>query len=119
VSDERPGWMIVLRAFLAAPDRSLTNHELGALYGVQAFRSRISDLRAMGCDITQGTYIARGHYRYRLESWPPALLEDPGSDSASSSEAVKPEPAFVGVSDDGVELGLFDVPADVDWSYPD
>lgn len=74
VGDMRPGWRIVLDAFLAAPDRTLTNHELGDIRGVQAFRSRIADLRRMGCDITEGTYVARGKYRYRLVSWPPCLV---------------------------------------------
>lgn len=75
--DVRPGWRIVLDAFLAAPGRTLTNIELGRLRGVQAFRSRISDLRRMGCDITEGTYVAAGCYRYRLVEWPADLLRAP------------------------------------------
>lgn len=76
--DVRPGWRIILDAFLAAPDRTLTNIELGDVRGVQAFRSRISDLRAMGCDITEGTYVCQGVYRYRLVQWPVHILAGGG-----------------------------------------
>lgn len=61
-----PGWWIVLQAFLRAPGRKLTNIELGSLYGVQAFRSRIADLRRMGIDVTAGAFVRRGVYEYRL-----------------------------------------------------
>jgi hypothetical protein len=98
LGDPRPGWRIVLDAFLAARDHTLTNHELGDLRGVQAFRSRISDLRAMGCVITNGEYVAQGLYRYRLVSWPPAL----GSGSPSSSEAPKSEQATIAAHQDRV-----------------
>lgn len=67
----------MLDAFLAAPSRTLTNIELGQLRGVQAFRSRISDLRRMGCAITEGAYVATGVYRYRLVRWPADLLRAP------------------------------------------
>jgi hypothetical protein len=62
----RTGARIVLEAFRAAPGKRLTNIELGNLPGVQAFRSRISDLRAKGYNITEGKRLRQGVYEYRL-----------------------------------------------------
>lgn len=60
------GREIVLAAFLEAKDRTLTNHELGALRGVQAFHQRISDNKRRGYLFTQGVRVGDGHFAYRL-----------------------------------------------------
>lgn len=65
-SPKPKGWEIVLDAFLGAPDRTLTNHDLGALRGVQAFHQRISDLKRRGYVFTTGVRVARGRYAYQL-----------------------------------------------------
>lgn len=60
------GWELVRSAFLAAPDRTLTNVDLGAIRGVQAFHQRISDLKRRGYVFTQGVKVADGYYAYHL-----------------------------------------------------
>lgn len=62
----RPGWVVVLDAFMASSTRTLTNADLGALRGVQAWHQRISDLKRYGYLFTSGKKVANGYYAYRL-----------------------------------------------------
>lgn len=61
-----PGWERVLNAFMADPDRILTNVELGQVPGVQAFHQRISDMTRYGYVLTAAVKLSRGHYAYAL-----------------------------------------------------
>lgn len=61
-----PGWRLVLDAFMAAPDRTLTNAELGAVRGVQAWHQRISDLGKKGYVVTEAVRIGTGYFAYAL-----------------------------------------------------
>lgn len=61
-----PGWRVVLDAFLAAPERTLTNTELGQVRGVQAWHQRVSDLRRKGYLLTEAVRVGEGYYAYRL-----------------------------------------------------
>ena len=89
ITRTRPGWQVVLDAFRQVPGHRLTNVELGQLFlqgGPQAFRSRISDLRDKGYDITEGRFIRRGVYEYQLlnpnhDPQPRAGRTDPPADS--------------------------------------
>lgn len=90
---DKPGWVVVGKAFLEAPGRRLTNVELGALPGVQAFRSRISDLRRMGWPIGQASYVKRGVWSYQLErGWHPgpgwSVAHPPPACSHDASSAI-------------------------------
>jgi hypothetical protein len=62
----RPAWVAVLDAFMAAPNRTLTNADLGAIHGVQAWHQRISDLKRYGYLFTGSKKVAQGYYAYRL-----------------------------------------------------
>lgn len=57
---------LILRAFLDAEGLVLTNVQLGQVRGVQAFRSRISDLRRRGFIIREGQKVGNGRYAYAL-----------------------------------------------------
>lgn len=97
--EPKPGWVIVGRAFLEAPGRHLTNIELGALPGVQAFRSRIADLRRMGWPISAGAYVKRGVYAYQLDrGWQPPygwmLAHPPEHGDAEDAEDLAVEGAL-------------------------
>lgn len=61
-----PGWERVLNAFMAAPDRTLTNVQLGQVPGVQAFHQRIQDMRRYGYIVTDGVLVKKGRYAYTL-----------------------------------------------------
>lgn len=61
-----PGWRLVLDALIDAPNHTLTNAQLGALRGVQAFHQRLSDLKRRGWVLTPATRVGRGYYAYRL-----------------------------------------------------
>jgi hypothetical protein len=61
-----PGWERVLDAFMAAPDRTLTNVELGQIPGVQAFHQRITDLEHLGYVLTKAVQLKPGYYAYAL-----------------------------------------------------
>jgi len=61
-----PGWERVLNAFMAAPDRTLTNVQLGQVPGVQAFHQRIQDMRRYGYIVTDGVLLKKGRYAYTL-----------------------------------------------------
>lgn len=61
-----PGWERVLDAFMAAPDRILTNVQLAAVPGVQAFHQRLTDLGNYGYQITAAIKLAPGRYAYAL-----------------------------------------------------
>jgi hypothetical protein len=61
-----PGWRLVLDALIGAPNHTLTNAQLGALRGVQAFHQRLSDLKRRGWVLTPATRVGRGYYAYRL-----------------------------------------------------
>jgi hypothetical protein len=60
------GWEIIRQAFLDAPKRTLTNHELGDVPGVQAFHQRISNLKDQGYVFAAGVRVGPGRYAYRL-----------------------------------------------------
>lgn len=61
-----PGWRRVLDAFMADPDRIVTNVELGQIPGVQAFHQRISDLGRFGYVLTSAIQLKPGRYAYAL-----------------------------------------------------
>lgn len=61
-----PGWERVLDAFMADPDRILTNVQLGQIPGVQAFHQRISDLTHYGYVLTSAVQLKPGYYAYAL-----------------------------------------------------
>jgi len=61
-----PGWERVLNAFMAAPDRTLTNVQLGDVPGVQAFHQRIQDMRRYGYVVTEAVLVKKGRYAYTL-----------------------------------------------------
>lgn len=77
-ADERrvSGWERVLDAFMAAPDRTLTNVALGQVPGVQAFHQRLSTLGRYGYVFTPAVRLKAGRYAYTLvgivpsEPWP-------------------------------------------------
>lgn len=77
-ADERrvSGWERVLDAFMAAPDRTLTNVALGHVPGVQAFHQRLSTLGRYGYVFTPAVRLKAGRYAYTLvgivpsEPWP-------------------------------------------------
>lgn len=71
-----PGWERVLSAFMAAPDRTLTNVELGQIPGVQAFHQRIQDARRYGYFITDGVLVKKGRYAYTLVGVSARLVGD-------------------------------------------
>lgn len=60
------GWQRVLDALMAAPDRTLTNVQLGEVPGVQAFHQRLSDLGRHGYLLTPAVRVAPGRYAYTL-----------------------------------------------------
>jgi hypothetical protein len=65
--DRKPfGRELVLAAFLEAPDRTLTNAQLGNIPGVQAFHQRMSNLKGMGYVFTSAVRLRSGHYAYKL-----------------------------------------------------
>lgn len=68
-----PGWERVLDAFMSAPDRALTNVQLGRVPGVQAFHQRISDLERYGYVLTGAVKLKPGHYAYKLLGVDPSL----------------------------------------------
>jgi hypothetical protein len=63
-----PGWERVLNAFMADPDRILTNVQLGQIPGVQAFHQRTTDLVNYGYVLTPAVKLpaGNGHYAYAL-----------------------------------------------------
>jgi hypothetical protein len=72
-----PGWRRILDAFMADPDRIVTNVELGQIPGVQAFHQRLSDLGRFGYVLTSAILLKPGRYAYALVgvsehtgSWP-------------------------------------------------
>lgn len=72
-----PGWERVLDAFAAAPDRILTNAELGMIPGVQAFHQRITDLERLGYVLTSAVQLKPGYYAYALVGRAPRLTDVP------------------------------------------
>lgn len=82
-TERRPsGNQLVLAEFMGAPDRTLNNVQLGGIYGVQAFRSRIADLRRLGYVIPRGVKVAHGRYAYAL------LGTQPGSQAAKDKPSL-------------------------------
>jgi hypothetical protein len=73
-----PGWQRVHDAFISAPDRTLTNFELGAVPGVQAFHQRLSDLTRFGYVLTPAVKLAPGYYAYTLVGVKPDLARPDG-----------------------------------------
>jgi hypothetical protein len=61
-----PGWHRVLDLFMADPQRTVTNVELGNLPGLQAWHQRVTDLKRRGYIITPSVLVGTGRYAYKL-----------------------------------------------------
>jgi hypothetical protein len=92
----KPSSRRVLRAFLAAPGRTLSTHQLGQPeVGGFRFGARLKELREEGCEI-EAHRVSRGGWNYTLRSWPTELdagavanagVEPGGNDAPAGSIA--------------------------------
>jgi hypothetical protein len=107
----KPGWERVLDAFMATPDRTLTNVQLGDVPGVQAFHQRITDMHRYGYVVTPGVLVKKGRYAYTLV----------GIDGARRWEHVRPDSRAVRphtdalpvLHDEGVVASIEDAVAEI------